>query len=578
MTTATPIFFGPADRPLFGWVHQPEGRMSRGTAVLCPPLHREYISAHYSLRVLAEQLAERDITAIRFDYAGTGDSAGSGADPGHMEASEASIDHALRLAEDLGTTELVLVGMRMGALLAARAAARSPRVAALVLWDPCASGREFVREQIALFRLTYGKAKTVHDGTEVAGFVLSAETVEHLGTLVAPDANPTVERALLLTRPDRSRAGSFGVEESRVEDAVAEGQAELMDIEPFLSTLPASIGTIAGWLERVLPHERRAQKAPDGRDEVVLEGAPGAPVTERLVHIGADRLFGVVTTGAADPVGPWIVFLTSGNESHVGPNRMWVDLARRWAGLGLPCLRLDLSGMGDSPPRPGRPGHVERAPEAFQDVQDAVEQLARGAAAPPQVAPVVLVGLCSGAYQALDSAIDLRTQGAIAINPVLRFPPPEAGAGRVDPRRTLCRPIDESLRSAYRRLPNWKLVHLARQAYIAVGRLQARQKTAVRSLREMSAHGTDVLCICGRLEADALFEGSNVPTQPRVELAPRAHVEVIEGLDHGLIPEHHRRQVADLMTRHLVSHYGGEQGGEQGPGPFVAEAPADLVP
>ena len=140
MSTATPTYFGPTDPPIFGWVHQPADRMARGTVVLCAPLHREYISAHYTYRVLAERLAARGITAIRFDYDGTGDSAGSMADPGRVEAYEASIDHALELADDLGTSDVVLVGMRMGGLLAARAAARSNRPVSVVLWDPCGSG------------------------------------------------------------------------------------------------------------------------------------------------------------------------------------------------------------------------------------------------------------------------------------------------------------------------------------------------------------------------------------------------------------------------------------------------------
>ena len=66
-----PVYFDATERPLFGWVHQPAERCSRGTVVLCPPLAREYLNAHYPYRLLAESLARHSITAIRFDYPGT---------------------------------------------------------------------------------------------------------------------------------------------------------------------------------------------------------------------------------------------------------------------------------------------------------------------------------------------------------------------------------------------------------------------------------------------------------------------------------------------------------------------------
>jgi len=242
----------------------------------------------------------------------------------------------------------------------------------------------------------------------------------------------------------------------------------------------------------------------------------------------------------------------------------------------LRCVRFDLSGLGDSPTRPGRPPRVERAPEAFADIEDAVGQWAGGATG-RSVAPAVLVGLCSGGYQALDSGIDLRPEGVVAVNPVLRFPPPESKVGPVDPRRTLCRPVDESLRSMYQRLPDWKVIRLARRSYLAVAHVRSRRKPAAHWLSEMAARGTDVLCICGRVEANELFEGSRKPVGPRVALGERAAIEIVEDLDHGLIPVQHRRQIADLMTDFLVGRYldGTRPGAVPGTPPH--EAATDLV-
>ena len=372
--SATPVVFGPDDRPLFGWVHQPEDGRVRGTVVLCPPLFREAISAHFTYRVVAERLSAAGIAAIRFDYDGTGDSAGSDLDPGRMAAYEDSVDHAVQLAQHLGTADVALLGMRMGGLLAARASARCPRLTALVLWDPCASGRDFLREQSALFRVTYGKSEASEGSTEVAGFLLTAETAADLKAIAAPDSNRTVQRALLLTRPDRPPEGTFGLDVDRLDQAVARGQAGLLEIEPYRNAVPESVEEVVAWLESVLPVERRPQNFPPSRPEATFVDRVGGSVTERAVALGSHRLYGIETVGPGRVVGPKILFLSSGNESHIGPNRLWVDLARRLAGRGFSCLRFDLSGIGDSPVRPGAASTARPVPPGL-------------ATRPPSVAP-----------------------------------------------------------------------------------------------------------------------------------------------------------------------------------------------
>src|SRR6267378_4565458 len=70
-----PLYFGPEDRPLFGWLHAPAAasRPALGL-VICNPFGNEAICAHRSLRHLAERAADAGIPALRFDYDGTGDS------------------------------------------------------------------------------------------------------------------------------------------------------------------------------------------------------------------------------------------------------------------------------------------------------------------------------------------------------------------------------------------------------------------------------------------------------------------------------------------------------------------------
>ena len=135
-------------------------------------------------------------------------------------------------------------------------------------------------------------------------------------------------------------------------------------------------------------------------------------------------LFGVLTHEQDAPVlpdRPTVIFLNVANQHHIGPNRLWVELSREWATAGIRSLRLDLSGLGDSPDRQGGQGEWEcNKPEAFDDVADAVDWVS-----PDDPTNVVLVGLCSAGYQALESALAVRARGVVAINPIISFVPTE---------------------------------------------------------------------------------------------------------------------------------------------------------
>ena len=74
---------------------------------------------------LLEQLAAQGWHVLRFDYFGTGDSAGE-FDEADLTGWEADIEQALdELLDMAGARKVALVGLRLGATLAARVAARA---------------------------------------------------------------------------------------------------------------------------------------------------------------------------------------------------------------------------------------------------------------------------------------------------------------------------------------------------------------------------------------------------------------------------------------------------------------------
>ncbi len=140
------LFLGTAQRRIFA-IHEPPGAAGTArAAVLCHPWDTEYTYAHRSMRQLATRLSMRGYDTLRFDYFGTGDSGGeqSQAD---LAGCESDLEAAIETVKDIaGAQRVALIGLRVGAHIAARVAARLPdEVAALVLWDPIVSGDEYVR-------------------------------------------------------------------------------------------------------------------------------------------------------------------------------------------------------------------------------------------------------------------------------------------------------------------------------------------------------------------------------------------------------------------------------------------------
>lgn len=140
------FYFGPSESYLFGVFHPREGVIRNEAIVLCNPFGQEYLRAHKSMRRLAINLAELGYPVLRFDYRGTGDSAG---DLDEVTADQwvTDIRHAIQELMDMAAVpKVALIGLRLGALLAAKAATEYPQISRLVIWDPVSDGAAYVEE------------------------------------------------------------------------------------------------------------------------------------------------------------------------------------------------------------------------------------------------------------------------------------------------------------------------------------------------------------------------------------------------------------------------------------------------
>lgn len=473
-TVARPCFLEAGGRYLFAWHHVARDDVRRGVAVvLCPPLGFDYICVYRSWRILAQELAGLGFDVLRIDYDGTGNSAGTSEEPGRLDAWRLSIDRAIAAAQALaGANRVALVGLRFGATLAVEVAAARGGVSRLVLWSPFRTGRAYLREMKAFARMFQENDAPPPDGgdMESAGHVVTRETADALEQLdldallrcPAPDV-------LLVDRDDRPPDSWLGAHleqlGSRLTRCRPEGTAAML-VQPALSTVPRPvIDEITGWLRNWSPlapsplaREASARAAPR------LACGPG--YRERAVDFGPDgRLFGILTEPERQNLdAPAIILFTTGTEYHVGPNRFYVPLARRWAADGHVVLRYDLGGIGDSLAPPGIADNVAYPEHALGDARAAIA-LVRGDAFPAR--RVIVLGLCSGGWLAFRAALlGLPIDSFVAINPPLYLRDGSAGMQ--------CATNDSEF-ERYRRLlvdrTRWSKVLHGRAAYRAFFRL-----------------------------------------------------------------------------------------------------------
>lgn len=124
-----------------------------------------------------------------------------------------------------------------------------------------------------------------------------------------------------------------------------------------------------------------------------------------------ESLFGILGR-PQQPDKRGILFVVGGPQYRAGSHRQFTLLARQFASQGIPVMRFDYRGMGDS----------EGEPRDFcaidDDIQSAIDSFFQQI---PEMTEVVLWGLCDAASAALFYAHqDERVTGLVLLNPWIR--------------------------------------------------------------------------------------------------------------------------------------------------------------
>ncbi len=475
------------------------------------------------------------------------------------------------------------VGIRVGATIAAAEAARHP-LDVLVLWDPCRSGRIFLREQAALLALSQGRQARGDGSVKTPGFRYDSVTARDLGALdIAATGGPLATNICLVTRPGRTLDAEL---EARlagggdVHHDVAPGLDELLDADGQLMELPdETIDGLVAWISSVVPSAPAPfDAAPFDRADVpaVVAAGHGPAVVERPVRLGPAGLFGIVTEPEGEPDGDapatTVVCLNMGRSRHIGPSRMWVDLARRWAAEGLRTFRFDLSGLGESNTRPGQLRDIMYPDEAVADIECVAEALS-----PDDRARTVVIGVCSGAYHAIRGGVALAAHGVCLVNPPPIPGPAVPRQGYTTPHArhaSADRVRRWALDLAGRRLPRAVLARLPDGAWWAMNRFGLRYSVSEDLVRLVDA-GSDVILVGSGPELVRMSRGARRSLR-RLGRSGRFRTQQVDDLEHSLLGPEDRDRVSDLLFEHVRGRFGAgrSSGPTPGAGPAGAASPA----
>jgi len=577
---AAPIFFGPKHRPLFGWLHRASPGAARSIAlIICNPFGYEAICAHRTLRHLAERAAAAGYTTLRFDYDGSGDSAGTETDPDRLAAWRGSIYAAVDATRAAtGIDKFCLAGMRLGATLASLAGAQRSDVVGFIAVAPVATPRSYLRElrALALARPQPTPpewAKVDPDIQDIAGFALSNATRDELSAVNLIKAeHPPAQQMLLLHRNDMPQDGTWAqrLQElgATVRQQAFNGYVEMMLDAHENIVANDLIDAILAWL----PELNSAPAAP-------VPNLPALPfsalfdndtVRETALRLDADgRLFGIAAEPAAPPHGVRrvVIFLNAGAVSHVGPNRLHVKLARHLARHGVTSLRVDVSGIGESNPHEAEPENAVYSAHVAHDIIT----IRRYVDAHYANAEISLVGLCSGAYHGFKAAVaGVPLRRLVAINPLTFFW--KEGMSLATPDFQVVAEAARYSKTAFE-LSAWLRV-LRGQADLlgAIGvvlrRLGLASRNAARSvarrlriplqddlgseLASAARHKVELVFVFAAADPgrQMLFgQGGSVVT--RLQRRNILHVDVVDAADHTFTQHWAQARLMDILSQHL---------------------------
>lgn len=409
----------------FGWLHQATESFLSDTAILlCPGLGRDASRAHRSYRIMANQFATEGYPTLRFDYPGAGDSCEIDGRECWTVWQQSVQTAADWLRANTGARRIVMIGLRIGATLAALAASIRDDVVGLVLLEPVLRGKSYVSQLMVESRLRSDSVTMPDDGLEIDGLCLDIGTVKSLRQVDLRQVKLSPGCSISIFSQFRTPVLAACVDAWR-DTGVPIVLQNLGSLEALLRPChltdgpDADFGPILSWLHTAIPPRQiprtAAMALPRSLMSRIATLQPENSV-ESPLHFGENgHLVGVLCRPTEDiPCDSAVIIGNTGGDPHYGLARFAVEFARRLAARGIASLRIDFAGLGDSISSPDGGEDltqifgIDRTP-AFGAAIDMMKRLG--------FQHFALNGLCSGAYHAFLGALaDDRVTALLSIN------------------------------------------------------------------------------------------------------------------------------------------------------------------
>ncbi|TDK31760.1 alpha/beta fold hydrolase [Rhizobium deserti] len=579
-SASTPVVFD----NIIGLYHPVGSAAHAGTAaLLLSPWGLEELSTRKFRRLIAEDLADKGIPSLRFDYPGTGDALDPPDFEDGLDIWERGVVAAGEYLESLGHSRLVIIGQGLGTALALGAAKRLRNVDGIALLAPVLNGRKHLRE-LSIWAKVVNSYTNLRDDDRlegqytIAGLVMPAEIAADIRKInLLEEQDLPKANWLLFNRidPDSAKlASQLRSRGDKVEEHLFSGYQELI-ANPLTSQVPSDvIPVLCEWADRL---KNEPTPCHDLWTSPAIMASPlaGNGFAETPIRFGDyNRLYGVLCRPTGARTSATVVFLGSAYDRHSGWGRLTTETARNLAQVGIASLRFDCANVADSPPLAGAPSQVLYDKTQNQDVSAALDYLRENG-----LSPAIVVGRCSGAYLAFQSALQRENElgGVVAANPFTLYWDPENPHDLVSTPQSL-----ENYGRKIFQLQTFKrlikgdidLQKAAQNFATAIGRkvaagLQARLPAQLLQPREKRLIGDYFQCMSDNaIAVDLLYSAGDVGLENltrhfRVDgrglkRFNNITVTVIDGADHNLTPAHARQMfqhhVIEMASKFKVGH------------------------
>lgn len=275
-----PVLIPNGSGTLYGMLYRPAAGCAPCGVVMCNPLFEERKGAQRIMVETARALAAAGYPVLRFDYRGTGDSAGDESEAS-CAAWRADIQVASRyLEQHVGVSQVGRLGVRLGASLMVETAPTSMPVAFSVLWAPVSSGRSYfdqeLRRKLVKEMVTFGQSRVTRasllqalkDGKpiDLDGYAVTPTLYDGINAINMPaiEAPVTGQRILLIQIASSETASaettSLG---GRMEQTGAQVDIVAAKEDPFwnlvgLVECPALVARTVHWITGVTQWSSRS--------------------------------------------------------------------------------------------------------------------------------------------------------------------------------------------------------------------------------------------------------------------------------------------------------------------------------